>query len=180
MGEVVIWVLFAALLFPVGFAGWAIGHYTSLGGGKGGGAARTVTQTSTTTVTVTTTAAAPTTAGTTTAAAPTTSGSTTTASAAGNPDQGKAVFAAAGCGSCHAYAPAGASGAVGPDLDTAPQTDAKTANMALAAFLRQSIVEPNAYVAPGYPKSVMPQTYARQLSKTQLADLVAFLAQGAK
>ena len=29
-----IWVLFAALLFPAGFAGWAVGHYTSLGGDK--------------------------------------------------------------------------------------------------------------------------------------------------
>ena len=30
-GEVLIWVLFALLLFPIGFAGWAVGHYTSLG-----------------------------------------------------------------------------------------------------------------------------------------------------
>ena len=26
-----IWVLFALLLFPVGFAGWVVGHYTHLG-----------------------------------------------------------------------------------------------------------------------------------------------------
>ena len=44
VGEVVVWVLFAALLFPVGFAGWAVGHYTTLGGGKSP-AAKTVTVT---------------------------------------------------------------------------------------------------------------------------------------
>ena len=43
-------------------------------------------------------------------AAPTTPGSVA---------EGKAVFASAGCGACHALADAGASGAVGPDLDAA-------------------------------------------------------------
>ncbi len=47
--------------------------------------------------------------------------------------------------------------------------------MSLAAFVRESIVKPNAYISPGYPGGVMPQTFATQLSKKQLADLVAFL-----
>jgi hypothetical protein len=47
--------------------------------------------------------------------------------------------------------------------------------MSLAAFVRESIVKPNAYISPGYPKGVMPQTFVTQLSKKQLADLVAFL-----
>jgi len=156
--EVLVWVLFALLLVPAGFAGWALGHYTSLG--KGGG-----------TKTVTVTAAAPTTAATTTAAQTTTAAAGST----GNAAAGKAVFLANGCGACHTYTPAGASANVGPNLDTAPAVDAKTANMTLAAFLKQSIVDPNAYVAKGYPKSVMPQTFGSSLSSTQLADLVAFL-----
>lgn len=38
------------------------------------------------------------------------------------PDEtdGEALFAAAGCGSCHALAAAGAAGTVGPDLDASP------------------------------------------------------------
>ena len=40
--------------------------------------------------------------------------------------------------------------------------------MQLAAFIRESIVNPNAYIAPGYPKSVMPQTFGSTLTKTQL------------
>jgi cytochrome c oxidase subunit 2 len=180
VGEIVAWVLFALLLFPAGFAGWAIGHYTSLGGGKSSAGA---TVTSTKTVTVTTAAAttsAATTAATTTTSPATTGATTTTAAAAGDPALGKSVFASSGCGNCHAFAPAGTSGAVGPDLVSAPSGDAQKANMTLAAFVKQSIVDPNAYVSPGYPTGVMPQTYGSQLSKSQLADLVAFIVQGAK
>jgi len=157
------WVLFALLLFPVAAAGWAVGHYTSLGGSK------------THTVTVTTAAG-----GAETTAATSTAATTTAASAAGNAANGKAVFVSSGCGSCHTFTPAGASGAVGPNLDTQPAQDAKKANMPLAAFLKESIVDPNAFIASGYPKNVMPGSFGQQLSKTQLADLVAFLAAGSK
>jgi len=178
-GEALLWLLFVTLLVPAGFAGWAIGHDTA--GGK-----RTVTRT------VTVTAAAPTTtqattAATTTAAAPptttapaTTAATTTTAAAAGNAVQGKAVFVSSGCGACHTFKPAGTSATIGPDLDTKPALDAKKDNMQLAAFIHESIVSPNAYISPGYPKGVMPQTFGTTLTKTQLADLVAFLTAGGK
>ena len=52
--------------------------------------------------------------------------------------------------------------------------------MPLADFLRQSIVDPNAFIASGYPKGVMPSNFGQQLSKTELADLVAFLQSGEK
>jgi cytochrome c551/c552 len=170
VGEVFVWLLFATLLFPVGFAGWAVGHYTSLGKSSG-----------TTTVTETVTAAATTAAATTTAATTTAATTTTAASAAaGNAAQGKAVFTANACASCHAFKPAGSSGTVGPNLDTAPTADAKKAGMSLAAFVKQSIVDPNAYVPSGYPQGVMPSTFGSSLSKTQLADLVAFIVSGAQ
>ena len=43
----------------------------------------------------------------------------TTPSGGGDAAAGKEVFASAGCGSCHTLADAGASGSVGPNLDTA-------------------------------------------------------------
>jgi mono/diheme cytochrome c family protein len=179
-GEVLLWLLFFALLAPAGFTGWAIGHYTA---SKKQTVTRTVTvaapaPATTQTTTSTTTAA---TAATTTAAAPTTTPATTaTTTAAGNPAQGKSVFASSGCGACHTFRPAGSSGTIGPDLDTKPALDAKKNNMELAAFIRESIVKPNAYIAPGYPKGVMPQNFGSTLTKTQLADLVAFIAAGSK
>jgi mono/diheme cytochrome c family protein len=56
----------------------------------------------------------------TTSEATTTEGATTTAPAAaqGDPVAGKKVFASANCGSCHTLKAAGATGTVGPDLDT--------------------------------------------------------------
>jgi len=170
--EVLLWLLFFALLVPAGFTGWAIGTYTA-------GGERTVTRTITvaappptqTTAATTTTAAAP---------ATTTAPTTTAATAAGNPAQGKSVFASNGCGTCHTFKPAGSSGSVGPNLDSAPALDAKKDNMPLPAFIRESIVSPNTYISPGYPKSVMPQNFGSTLTKTQLAELVAFIAAGSK
>jgi cytochrome c oxidase subunit 2 len=86
---------------------------------------------------------------------------------------GKAVFSAQGCSACHTLKAAGAAGKVGPDLDKLPQY-AKQANQPLAPFVHESIVDPNAYVQPGYPKNVMPHTYA-SLPKDQLDALEKFL-----
>ena len=96
-------------------------------------------------------------------------GKTPTATVAkGNAAAGKPVFASQGCGSCHTYQPAGSKGTVGPNLTTALKGKSPT-------FIHESIVNPNAQIAPGYPPNVMPQTYGAQLSSKQLADLVAFL-----
>jgi mono/diheme cytochrome c family protein len=164
VGEVLMWVLFVLLLFPAGVVGWAVGHYT----GHQGGGTRTVTVSAT--APATTTAAAPTT---TTAKA-----AATTTAAAAPTAAGKAIFTSAGCAACHTFKAAGATGKVGPDLDTAPAVDAKKDNMALAAFVRESIVSPNAFIAPGYTKGLMPQTFATTLSKAKIDTLVSFIVGG--
>jgi cytochrome c551/c552 len=143
--EIVIWLLFFALLVPAGVVGWAIGHSTA-------GGTRTVTQTVSASTAKTTTAK-------------TTTKTTPSPSAAGNAVKGKAIFLDNGCGSCHTFTAAGSTAKIGPDLDTKPSVDAKKANMALAAFVRESTVKPNAYISPGYPKGVMPQRFGKQLSK---------------
>jgi cytochrome c551/c552 len=166
VGEVVMWILFALLLVPAGFAGWAIGHYTGHHGTR----------------TVTVSAGVDTAAGSTSATTATTAPATSTAAASGgaNAAAGKPVFISSGCGACHTFAPAGTNASVGPNLDTAPSADAKTAGMPLAAFVQESIVDPNKFIAKGFPKGVMPTTFGSSLSKTQLADLVAFVVAGAK
>ena len=45
--------------------------------------------------------------------------------------------------------------------------------------MRQSIVDPNAYIEPGYHPNVMPQSF-KDLPKPQLDALVQFLAGGSK
>jgi len=92
---------------------------------------------------------------------------------------GLSVFNANGCSSCHTLSAAGATGTVGPDLDKLVSY-AQKAKQPLAAFVNQSIVDPNAYVESGYPKGVMPGTFGQSLSKTQLDALVTFLVQSAQ
>jgi mono/diheme cytochrome c family protein len=87
---------------------------------------------------------------------------------AGDPAAGKALFASNGCSGCHTFEAAGSTGAVGPNLDEA--LEGKD-----AAFVHQSIVEPDAEVAEGYNAGVMPSF--EQLSEDQVNDLVAFLTQ---
>jgi mono/diheme cytochrome c family protein len=81
---------------------------------------------------------------------------------------GKGVFLSAGCGSCHTLAAAGTRATVGPNLDM-------TLKGKTSAFLRTSIVDPNATIAHGYERDVMPTTYQSQLTAPQIADLVSFL-----
>jgi cytochrome c oxidase subunit II len=89
---------------------------------------------------------------------------------------GKALFASNGCDGCHTFKPAGATAKVGPDLDKLRE-EAQRAGVPLEQFIRESIVNPNAYVEPGYPKGVMPGTFGT-LPKAQLDALVKFLAGG--
>ena len=91
---------------------------------------------------------------------------------------GKAVFVNNGCGACHTLQAAGATGKVGPDLDKLP-TYAQQAGQPLEAFIRESIVKPNAYVEKGFPPNVMPPNFAA-LPKDQLDALVSFLQQSSK
>ena len=92
---------------------------------------------------------------------------------------GGAVFKNNGCGACHTLTAAGTTGKIGPDLDKL-QSYATQAKQPLDAFIRESIVSPNSYIQPGYPKNVMPQTFGKSLSKPQLDALVQYLINSGK
>lgn len=83
---------------------------------------------------------------------------------------GKQTFtsSATGCGGCHTIADAQTTGTIGPPLD-------KYLHGHDAAFIRQSIVAPNAYVEKGYPVGVMPQNFGSGLQPGQIDALVAYL-----
>jgi cytochrome c oxidase subunit II len=92
---------------------------------------------------------------------------------------GLSVFNANSCSSCHTLTAAGAKGTIGPDLDKLVAY-AQQAKQPLAPFVSDSIVNPNAYIQPGYPKGVMPQNFGQILSKAQLNALVTFLVQSSQ
>lgn len=91
---------------------------------------------------------------------------------------GKAVYDNNGCGACHTLTAAGSKGTVGPDLDKLPAS-AEEAGKPLEDFVRESIVDPAAYIAPGYPANVMPGTFAG-LPKDQIDALVQYLVSSSK
>jgi cytochrome c oxidase subunit 2 len=79
---------------------------------------------------------------------------------------------ATSCSGCHKLADAGATGTVGPDLD-------KVLAGKDEAFIRQSIVEPGAEVAQGFP-NIMPTNYGDTLNPGELDALVKYLAEVTK
>jgi nitric oxide reductase subunit C len=101
---------------------------------------------------------------------------------AGVADNGQKVFAAQGCTACHSLKPD--EKLVGPSLagvaaragDRIKAADYKGKATTGELYLRESIVQPGAYVVPGFPDGVMPQDYGKaKLSPQDLADLIAFL-----
>ena len=85
---------------------------------------------------------------------------------------GAQVFANNGCGGCHTLAAANAGGTVGPDLDEVLPGQPE-------AEIEESIVEPEAKIAEGYPAGVMPQEFGTKLSEEELKELVKFLSENA-
>ena len=94
--------------------------------------------------------------------------------AQGDPAVGKAVYEENGCGSCHAFEPAGSTAEVGPSLDDLEASAEEADQGTVEEYARTSIVNPNAYVSEGY-QPIMPPF---KLEEKPLADLVAFITQG--
>ena len=88
---------------------------------------------------------------------------------------GKTTLASAGCGGCHAFTPAGTDAEIGPSLDNLA-ADAEKAREPLADYIRESVVDPGAYIVPGYQDGVMPTTFGDTLKPAELDGLVAFLS----
>lgn len=87
---------------------------------------------------------------------------------------GAAVFASAGCSGCHTFTPAAAKGAIGPNLDNVAAS-AKKAGQDPAAYVKESIVEPNKVVAAGFASGVMPPDFGESLSAEEIDALVTYL-----
>jgi mono/diheme cytochrome c family protein len=99
------------------------------------------------------------------------------ATVTGDPQNGQTLYnGALACAGCHLAA------AVAPLLEGTwtrvnevrlqqPENAGQTGQQ----YLANSIIHPNAYIAPGYPAGVMPQNFGDRLSYQDLADLIAYL-----
>jgi cytochrome c oxidase subunit 2 len=88
------------------------------------------------------------------------------------------------CGGCHTLTDAGLQGTVGPSLDglaTRAASDqdgrlTKSGSKDAAAYIRQSILDPSAYIVPGY-QDVMPKNFGDPsvMSPEELDAVVSYL-----
>ena len=87
---------------------------------------------------------------------------------------GEQIFQAAGCASCHTLAKAGASGTVGPSLeDLASAAGRREPGKSAEEYLRESILEPDAFTVQGFQRGAMPAF--DQLDDKQLKLLIDYL-----
>jgi cytochrome c oxidase subunit II len=83
---------------------------------------------------------------------------------------GDADTGATACATCHTLADEGATGRVGPDLG-------KELKGKDAAFIKESILEPDKEIAPGFQPGVMPSNFGDTLSGEQVDALVKYLSE---
>jgi len=81
---------------------------------------------------------------------------------------GAQVFANNGCGTCHTLAAAESGGVTGPNLDEVLPGQS-------AAMVEESIVDPNAHLAKGYPANVMPANFSTIIKPEEIEQLVEYL-----
>ena len=111
------------------------------------------------------------------------------ATTAGDARRGEQLYATLPCASCHDIEHPAPGGAVCPNLGNIAIEAARIVRSPdyhgrakdAAGYVRESIVDPNAYLVPGpsYRQadgtSVMPKDFGKTLTPAQLDDLVAFL-----
>jgi mono/diheme cytochrome c family protein len=89
--------------------------------------------------------------------------------------RGQAVYFQAGCNACHAISGI-SSGTVGPVLDgLASRAGETVSGLSAEEYIRQSLLDPSAFLVEGFQDGVMPQTFGDTLTEEQINDLVAFL-----
>jgi nitric oxide reductase subunit C len=109
--------------------------------------------------------------------------------AGGDATRGSQLFARLACASCHDVTHPWPGGDVCPNLGNIATEAGRIVRRAdyhghakdAAGYIRESIVDPNAYVVPGAAyrqadgQSVMPKDFSQTLSAADLDDLIAFL-----
>lgn len=79
-----------------------------------------------------------------------------------------------GCSTCHSLQEDVT--IVGPSLaGVASRAGERVSGLSAEEYLRQSILEPNAYTVEGFSANIMPLTWSQELTSDQVDDLIAFL-----
>jgi cytochrome c len=102
------------------------------------------------------------------------------ASEAGDPEAGKTLFEQAtireapACSTCHSTEPGKV--IVGPSLaGMAARAGERKTGLTPPEYIRESILDPNAYIVEGFSEGVMYQDFKEVLKEEEIQDLIAYL-----
>ena len=102
----------------------------------------------------------------------------------GDPARGKALYnkstlgkkSAEGCVSCHKYDESQGKAEKAPyTKGTATRAATRVPGMSAAEYIRESILNPDAYIVEGFNKGDMYQKWKEDLTPQEIEDLVAYL-----
>lgn len=92
----------------------------------------------------------------------------------GDAARGEQIFTVAQpCHTCHMDLPLGPPFSGEPPMATLAAT--RRPGYTAEVYLYESIVNPNAYLVPGFQEGIMPEELGETLTEQDLADLVAYL-----
>jgi mono/diheme cytochrome c family protein len=105
------------------------------------------------------------------------------ASEVGDAARGEALYnqstlgtkSAAGCVTCHKFDASQGDNVLAPYTSDIKGAGERVPGVSAEDYLRQSIVDPNAYVVEGYAPGVMYQNWGEDLTEQEINDLVAYL-----
>jgi cytochrome c oxidase subunit 2 len=86
--------------------------------------------------------------------------------------EGRQIFDEQGCTGCHTLEAAGATETIGPNLDEVLPQRAPDE-------IRNSIIDPDSELSPGFGRGIMPDTFGDALSPEELDTLVRYLSENA-
>lgn len=81
---------------------------------------------------------------------------------------------APGCITCHSLEP-GVTLVGPPQHDVGLRAETRVPGQSAEEYLRESILEPNAYIVEGFAEGLMYQNYGEELPEPVIDDLVAYL-----
>lgn len=92
----------------------------------------------------------------------------------GDADRGREIYNTNACHACHSLKADEVK--VGPSLyGIGLRAATRKPGLSAQDYLRESIVDPNAFVVPNFNAGIMPATIGKQMSEQDLADLIAFM-----
>lgn len=106
--------------------------------------------------------------------------SSSSSSSAADSNAGRNLFiqsvigSQAGCATCHSLEPDVV--IIGPSVaGIGSRAATLISGQSAEDYLKESITNPDSYVAEGFPASIMPQGYAQELTSDQIDQLVAYM-----